>query len=82
MSVYDPLYHWLRSLKNRRIVCSFEDIENVLGRQLPPSAKSHSEWWANESGKARHAQCRSWLAAGYRTAYVDLAHQTVEFIKT
>jgi hypothetical protein len=58
---------------------SFAEIEAVLGRRLPPSARDSKikrQWWANTD---THSQARAWLDAG-RKARLDVASDTVNFI--
>lgn len=56
---------------------TFAEIEDVIGCQLPPSARRREEWWSNSP--SGHSQARAWLRASYRTSRVDLARETVEF---
>ena len=57
----------------------FGEIENVLGFQLPNSARSHRAWWANETrGSHSHAQY-GWVAAGFEVGRVDFRSEHVSF---
>jgi hypothetical protein len=47
---------------------SFIEIENLIGRSLPPIARKWSEWWANGA----------WQTAGY-DAEVNITEETVTF---
>jgi hypothetical protein len=60
---------------------SLAEIEQIIGQPLPPSARRHRAWWANERSGS-HVHARSWLEAtpARRTANVDLNAGTVEFI--
>jgi hypothetical protein len=79
MSKYDPLYVWLRHIRENRIECSFSKIESILGFDLPPSARLHRAWWANEKGETPHSHCQSWINAGFEATEVSLFGQTVTF---
>jgi hypothetical protein len=83
MSAYEPLFKLL-SLKSAGgmtvVPATFKQIEAVLGFTLPDTARKNPEWWGNETGDSRHAQCRSWLNAGFETRNLNLAKEYVEFI--
>jgi hypothetical protein len=81
MSIYDPLYKWLHSKSANNISAAFEQIETVLGFKLPNTARERPQWWANEGGDTRHVQCRAWMDAGFQTRNLDLAKESVEFVK-
>lgn len=79
MLIYDPLRDNLRRCNRRSLRISFAEIEDLIGRPLPPSAREYQWWWANEDPTTtRHSQCRAWKSAGY-DADVDLAGQFVVF---
>ncbi|HEU4321907.1 MAG TPA: DUF4268 domain-containing protein [Roseiflexaceae bacterium] len=76
---YVPLEGWLREQAEEQthIRVSFGLIEEVIGEPLPPSARAHSSWWANE--RARYSQAGAWLDAGWRVESVDLDQGRVVF---
>jgi hypothetical protein len=84
MSIYDPLYKLL-SLKSAggigTVPATFKQIESVLGFALPDTARSNPQWWGNETGDSRHAQCRAWLNAGFETRNLSLSKEYVEFVE-
>jgi len=55
---------------------SFKKIEEIMGEELPSSAKTNERWWSNSEG-ASHA--RAWLDAGWNVSKVDLEKQIVIF---
>jgi hypothetical protein len=59
---------------------TFAELEQVLGFQLPPSARKYRPWWANQSDGA-HVQAQAWMGAGWRVSSVDLREQTVRFVR-
>ena len=57
---------------------SFKEIEDVLGFELPASAREHRAFWANTES---HSIALSWLSVGYKTMVVDLAEERIVFEK-
>ena len=80
MGVYDPLGTYLAMQTDPVIKMTFGEVERVLARPLPPSARKHNAWWANEVS-GRHTNARSWLGAHRKTRNLDLNAATVEFVK-
>ena len=72
---YSRLCEHLRALKEAEWRASFAEIEDVLRRNLPASARSHAAWWSNGG----HSHARAWLDAGFKTSELDLSRQTVLF---
>jgi len=60
------------------ITLRFTDVERILGRPLPPSARRHRAWWADSRSQTL---ARQWLAIGWRADEVDLAQQWVRLTK-
>ena len=58
---------------------TFEDIEEVIGATLPPSARNHRAWWSNNSTNS--PMTLAWRAGGYESASVDMAHGKLVFRK-
>ncbi|MBW7922751.1 MAG: hypothetical protein H3C51_11700 [Rubellimicrobium sp.] len=79
MSKYAPLRDFLAAHDDARVEMTFPKIEAVIGSSLPDSARSHRPWWANTV--RGHSQSQGWLAAGYRTAEVDLAAERLVFVR-
>jgi hypothetical protein len=78
---YQPLQCHLERRHGRPEMLTFEDIEEIIGKTLPPSAVKHRSFWSNdnrEEGSAAHA----WTRAGYRVAYLDREHKVVRFERT
>ena len=80
MGVYDPLRVYLRKQSDPVVRMTFGQVERVLGKPLPASARKHQAWWANET-VGTHSHARSWLDAHRKTRSVDLNAATVEFVK-
>jgi hypothetical protein len=78
MSKYDPLFQFLKH-STGKVELQFVDVEELLGFQLPASARKYAAWWSNSGGT--HVQSAAWQAAGYKTEQVDLEQQTVGFVR-
>ena len=82
MGKYENLGRYLGSLSDSttRVRLKFSDIENILGFDLPNSARIYRAWWANDG---THVQARDgWLGAGWVVEYVDLEKEVVTFART
>lgn len=79
MSIYDPLRGYLGSVDWPEVRLRFEDVERILGRSLPPSARDYDQWWDNTPGA--HTQSVAWLSNGLY-AKVDRRSETVTFRRT
>lgn len=66
------------------LVLSFSTVEHIIGAKLPPSAKTHREWWWNDRNvtSCTHVQCHAWMKNGYEVQVIDLAGEQVTFRKT
>ena len=80
MAKYDPLRRHLEAQAKAEILMDFREIEQLLGSKLPPSARTHRAWWANEQSGS-HVHCRSWLDAGYSTDLIDFLRERVTFLR-
>ena len=78
-SRYAPLAIWLQSQEQNKITLSFQNIETIIQDALPPSARRHRNWWANDS--VSHSQSQQWLDAGWRVSNVNLAEEKVIFAR-
>ncbi|MGQ2930321.1 MAG: DUF7662 domain-containing protein [Sphingopyxis sp.] len=60
---YQPLRDFLAAKGDRSVTLSFGEIEDLIGRRLPPSASGavSRQWWSNASS---HSQARAWLSLG------------------
>jgi hypothetical protein len=80
MSKYEPLQHFLRSQREPVVTLTFTQIESILGRELPASARRYRPWWANEEA-GTHVHARAWLDVGRRSTNVDLNNGSVDFVR-
>ena len=73
---YEALGRHLGTLAFNEWRASFREIEGILGFDLPPSARKHRAWWAND---VRQSQPLAWLDAGWKTDQVDFGTERVVF---
>jgi hypothetical protein len=59
---------------------TFEEIERILGFRLPAKSQQIRAWWSNNS--SNNVMTKAWVAAGYRTAQVDLTGRRLVFKRT
>lgn len=84
MSKYDPLGEYLKGqpASTSSLTLSFQQIEEILGLDLPRTARNRPQWWANETSPySRHSQ-RVWLDARCETRNLDLRSRSVTFVRT
>jgi hypothetical protein len=74
---YAPLRTYLEQVGESRVLLTFAELEQILGRRLPASAHNHRAWWGNHVGTHSHA--RSWLEAGWEVAEANLTAERVLF---
>lgn len=72
---YDLLEMYLKKSRKREVTLSFDDIENVIGGELPKSARMYAGWWDDS-----HSHSSAWINAGYKVK-VDMKNKTVKFTK-
>ena len=58
---------------------TFEEVEAVLGFKLPPRASTHRAWFSNNP--TNNPMTAAWLAAGYKSANVDMTNRKLVFRK-
>ena len=78
MSRYDPLRQNLLSRPGPVAVLTYDQIEHLIGRRLPPTAYGDAwrQWWANTE---THSQALAWLRAGWRVTRPDRDNKEIEF---
>ncbi len=73
---YAPLAAHLKPVIAAVVQMPFSEVERILGRGLPPSARRHRAWWANSG---THGQAAAWMGVGWLVDVVDLSAGTVRF---
>ncbi len=71
-SGYRPLQEFLTSCNKRIVDLTFDQISEILGRDLPDSAHKHRAWWSNQRSNDNRPQARAWMEAGYKVDSVRL----------
>ena len=79
MTKYAPLTRYLQSKPETRLPLTFAELERLLGFPLPPSARKHRAWWANNP--ASHVNAAAWHEAGFQSQDVDLQGEKLMFVK-
>ena len=62
----------------RKIVLTFIEVEEILGRELPATARNHRQWWENQESSPQAGQ---WQRAGFKTSPVEMHDETVRFYR-
>src|SRR3990170_2361855 len=75
---FTPLTSFLERANRETVELTFDELEDVLGRPLSMSARTHRAWWANSG----HAHATTWTSAGYRVERPDLARGIVRFVRS
>jgi DNA-binding XRE family transcriptional regulator len=73
------LFNQLQQSSREEIILSFSKIENLLGSQLPDSARKSRAWWSNRSTGT--VQASAWMDAGYLVEDIDFRKKQVVFRK-
>ena len=79
---YAPLYRYLNAMAVADWRVSFDEIEAILGFELPDSARLYRPWWSNQKRGSGHSHALAWQAAGWKTREVDLESETLVFERT
>lgn len=75
---YFKLGEYLKSADEDCVKLSLGKIEDLLGFDLPMSAKNHRAFWANT---ATHPISASWMSFGYEVSNVDMEIGEITFSK-
>ena len=79
MTKYEPITTYFNLCKKQSVKLSYSEIEEILGFDLPPTARKCKQWWGN--GKSHpESQAKAWLDAGYKTTDIILG-ESVTFVK-
>jgi hypothetical protein len=76
---YQPLTEFLDDLTSDHVALSFDKVERIIRRKLPPSASIYVAWWSNSPVEGRHNE--AWLRAGWMSADLNLKSRTVKFVR-
>ena len=81
MTKHGEIAEYLASLDQPSVTLTFDEIEQLLGHPLPPSARNHNAWWSNPTNDS-HRWARAWVVAGWRTERVNLSDNAIHFRRT
>lgn len=78
---YATLSDWLQSQPGKidQVQLTFDQVEEIMGTDLPASAYNHRAWWSNDA--IGHSHSQEWLDAGWRTTYVNMTEGKVTFTR-
>lgn len=71
----------LKKFFRRETAFSIEELEKILNRILPPSARTHRPWWGNDYSGGTHSHARVWIDAGWKVDPADLKDKWVRFVR-
>lgn len=77
MSKYEPLREYLARMEDVVWAAKLDEVEEIIGSNLPRSAREHRTWWANSGGSLVHQN--AWLDAGWRVERTDLNRDVIIF---
>jgi hypothetical protein len=77
-SSYAAIGRHLQGESGQEVTLTFDQIEDIIGRDLPASAHRHRAWWANTD---THSQALTWLSAGWKVDAADLEQEEVTFVR-
>jgi hypothetical protein len=78
MGRYESLTRYLESRHTSEAPLTFKEVERILNRSLPASARLHQPWWANTT---THSHADAWMRAGWKTTRVDIPRERVVFVR-
>ncbi len=75
MTKYESLTTYLNLCNKESIKLKYSEIEEILGFELPASARNHKECWHNND--KTHSHSKSWGEARYKATNVVLGESVV-----
>ena len=76
---YESLGEFLDDQISDHVALSFDQIEQIIQRKLPKSARTYDAWWSNSPVERRHNE--TWLKRGWTTCDLNRNSGTVKFIR-
>jgi len=73
---YIKLKDYLQNCNKRELHLTFQEIEEILGFPLDPSAFQYKEFWANCTASTK---AYSWMDAGYEIIEINLKEEIILF---
>lgn len=75
---YRALWSWLGDQVGDEVPVTFDQVEEILGMDLPPSARNHLPHWYGYEGSALGRAIRD---AGWRASGVNLTAERLTFVR-
>ena len=79
MGKYDPLRDYLKRQESELVTLSFSKIEEILGGELPDSARKYKWFWNGDRNVKNRSQNKAWHEAGYIPTSIALENEYVTF---
>ena len=73
---YGRIGEMLDESNEESVTVSFAEVEDILGRPLPASARKYPSWWGNTD---HSPQGRGWLDLGWRVGRIRMVNEEVRF---
>lgn len=77
MGIYDKLGEYLSGQNSDHVMLGFNELEAILGFDLPRSSRVHRPWWANDRSHVQAAD--GWCDHGWVVKSVDIENEIVKF---
>ncbi len=74
---YMPLKRWFAIQQQASITLTFKEVESILKRKLPESAKKYTAKWYTRPDQ--NAMAEAWVTEGYKLHKLDMDKQKVTF---
>ena len=81
LSKYAVLGQFLNSVSVREITLTFAEVEEILGFELPPSARRGKGFWINTVNDFVPPCGPGWVSVGWRVVSRDVEKEMVTFEK-
>ena len=81
MSKYSPLGEFLKAWPDREITLTFAEIEEIIGRELPPGAYLRAGFWINANNDYVSPSGPGWVSVGWRVVSNSAKNGAVTFEK-
>ncbi len=78
MTKYKPLAEYLSDRDGDSCTLTLAEIERILARPLPRSARTHAAWWGNDR---THSQARAWMEVGWRASPASRRLDAIAFCR-
>ena len=81
MSKHSPLGDFLKAWPDREVTLTFEEIEEIIGSRLPPSAYAKRGFWTNSTNEYVRPSGPGWVSVGWHVARAGAGNGAVTIEK-